>query len=116
MMSPKPQMDVRLVSWVFFFCPYFKKGKELAGVLMLNLLMFGGCYRNANKHSVTNQTLLCFEAYKLMKYQQMERWVKKTIVQPEFRLPIFLLLSPCQVFRSVSMTEEQAENLREAQT
>lgn len=65
------------------------------------------------------QTLLCFEACKLMKYQQMGKWVKKMIVQPEFpqfRLPIFLLLSLCQMFRSVTMTEDQAESLREAQT
>lgn len=101
------------------FCPYFKKGEELTGVLMLNLFMFGGCYRNANKYSVTNQALPCFEACKLMKYQQMERWVNKMTVQPEFpefRLLIFLLLSLCQMFRSVNMTEDQVESLREAQT
>lgn len=33
----------------------------------------------------------------------------------EFRLPVFLLLSLCQMFRSVSMTEDQTESLREAQ-
>lgn len=101
------------------FCPYFKKGKELTGVLILNLLMFRVCFRNASNYSATNQTLLCFEACKLMKYQQMGRWVKKMIVQPEFpqcRLPIFLLLSLCQMFRSVNMTEDQAEGIYEAQT
>lgn len=36
---------------------------------MLNLLMFGGCYRNANEHSVTNQILHCSEVCKLMKYE-----------------------------------------------
>lgn len=35
---------------------------------------------------------------------------------PEFRLPIFLLLSLRQMFRSVNMIEGQVESLREAQT
>lgn len=34
---------------------------------------------------------------------------------PEFRLLIFLLLSLCQMFRSVNMTENQVESLHEAQ-